>query len=134
MNVGRFSRFVVVGGVAALVNIGSRMLLGISWPYVPSIVMAYLIGMLTAFVLNRRFVFDGAGNALHQQAFWFVAVNIAALAQTLLVSLALSEWILPWAGWTSQPETVAHIIGVIVPVFTSYVGHKRWSFPARGDP
>jgi len=58
-------------------------------------------------------------------------VNIAALAQTLLVSLALSGWILPWVGWRWQPESVAHVIGVIVPVFTSYLGHKRWSFPAR---
>jgi len=25
------------------------------------------------------------------------------------------------------PE-VAHAIGIAVPVFTSYIGHKRWSF------
>ncbi len=130
----KFPRFLLAGGIAALANMGSRYLLGFVMAYVPSILVAYLIGMLTAFLLNRRFVFRGAGNALHQQVFWFVAINIAALAQTLLVSVALSDWILPWIGWSRQPETVAHVIGVIVPVFTSYIGHKRWSFPAQNTP
>jgi len=127
---GTFPRFVVAGGVAALANMGSRYLLNFVMPYVPSILVAYLIGMLTAFGLNRGFVFQGAGNALRQQVFWFVAVNIAALAQTLLVSLALSDWLLPMIGWSYRPETVAHIIGVVIPVFTSYIGHRRLTFRA----
>ena len=127
---GTFPRFVVAGGVAALANMGSRYLLGFVMPYVPSILIAYLIGMLTAFLLNRGFVFQGAGNSLQQQVFWFVAVNVAALAQTLLVSLALSDWLLPLIGWNHQPETVAHVIGVVVPVFTSYIGHRRLTFRA----
>ena len=127
---GTFPRFVVAGGVAALANMGSRYLLNFVMPYVPSILVAYLIGMLTAFLLNRGFVFQGAGNALRQQVFWFVAVNIAALAQTLLVSLALSDWLLPMIGWSYRPETVAHVIGVVIPVFTSYIGHRRLTFRA----
>ena len=123
-----FPRFLVAGGLAALANMGSRYLLGFAIPYVQSIVIAYMIGMLTAFLLNRGFVFKGSGNALRQQVFWFVAVNIAALAQTLLVSIALSDWIFPAIGWTHQPETVAHVIGVIIPVFTSYIGHRRLTF------
>lgn len=125
-----FPKFIVAGGVAALANISSRYLLGFVMPYLPSIMIAYLIGMLTAFLLNRGLVFQGAGNALHQQIFWFVAVNVAALAQTLLVSLALSDWLLPWVGWKYQPETVAHVIGVIIPVFTSYIGHRHLTFRA----
>lgn len=123
-----FPRFLVAGGVAALVNMASRYLLDYLMPYVPSIVVAYLIGMLTAFLLNRRFVFLGAGNALAQQVFWFSAVNVAALIQTILVSLLLSRWLLPWIGWAWQSETIAHVIGVIVPVFTSYIGHQRLTF------
>ncbi len=123
-----FPRFLFAGGVAALANIASRYLLGFMMPYVPSIVIAYLIGMLTAFLLNRRFVFHGAGNSLHQQVLWFSLINVLALVQTILVSLVLSRWLLPWAGWIWQAETIAHVVGVIVPVFSSYLGHKRLTF------
>jgi putative flippase GtrA len=123
-----FPRFLVAGGLAALANMGSRVLLGLVIPYVPSIVIAYLIGMITAFVLNRLFVFDGAGNRLHEQVFWFTVINILALAQTVLVSLVLARWLFPQVGMDWHPETVAHVIGVLVPVFTSYVGHKRLTF------
>ena len=123
-----FPRFLVAGGIAALANMGSRWLLDFVLPYVPSIVLAYLVGMVTAFLLNRRFVFTGAGNALRQQVLWFTLINLAAVAQTLLVSVALAWYLLPWLGWRWQPETVAHVVGVMVPVFTSYLGHKRFSF------
>jgi putative flippase GtrA len=29
---------------------------------------------------------------------------------------------------TWHARDIAHAVGVAVPVFTSYVGHKRWSF------
>jgi putative flippase GtrA len=125
-----FPRFVLAGGIAALANMGSRIALGSVMDYVPSIVAAYLIGMLTAFLLNRHFVFQRAGNALGQQVLWFTIVNLAALAQTLAVSVGLSRWLLPWIGWPWHPETTAHVIGVMVPVFTSYLGHKHLTFRA----
>jgi putative flippase GtrA len=123
-----FPRFLVAGGLAALANMGSRWLLDLVLPYVPSIVLAYLVGMTTAFLLNRRFVFTASGNGLWRQIGWFTAINIAALAQTVLVSLLLSRWLLPAIGWTWQADTIAHVVGVIVPVFTSYIGHKRLTF------
>lgn len=123
-----FPRFLVAGGLAALANMGSRWLLDLVLPYVPSIVLAYLVGMTTAFLLNRRFVFTASGNGLWRQIGWFTAINVAALAQTVLVSLLLSRWMLPAIGWTWQADTIAHVVGVIVPVFTSYVGHKRLTF------
>jgi putative flippase GtrA len=124
----QFPRFLLAGGIAALANIGSRWLLDFALPYVPSIVLAYLVGMATAFLLNRRFVFTASGNGLARQVGWFCVVNAAALAQTLLVSLLLSRWLLPALGWRWQVETVAHVVGVVVPVLTSYLGHKRLTF------
>lgn len=123
--------FLVVGGVAALANILSRAGLNLVMPYVPSIVLAYIVGMITAFVLNRALVFTSADNRLHEQAAWFIAVNLAAVAQTVLVSLALDRWIFPAMGFTWHAATVAHIVGVVIPVFTSYFGHKHLSFRDR---
>ena len=102
-------------------------------PYVPSIVLAYLLGMATAFVMNRLFVFSNAKNALHHQIFWFVAVNVAAIAQTVAVSVLLANIVFPHVGLIWHPETVAHAFGVLVPVLTSYVGHKHLSFKGSTD-
>jgi putative flippase GtrA len=55
-------------------------------------------------------------------------VNLVALLQTWLVSMALEFYFLPNLGVTLFRSELAHGIGVIVPVFTSYIGHKRWSF------
>ena len=120
--------FLVAGGVAALANFGSRILLSLALPYVPAIVLAYCIGMATAFLLNRAFVFKGASNPLGHQLAWFVAVNLLAVAQTVLISLLFARWVFPAAGMDWHPETVAHALGVLVPVVTSYYGHKHLSF------
>lgn len=130
----RFAAFVAVGGTAALVNFGSRILLSHWMPYVAAIVAAYCIGMTTAFVLNRRLVFRNPANRLHQQAFWFVLVNLAALLQTVVVSLLFARWVFPALAMHWHPETVAHAIGVAVPVVTSYLGHRRFTFPDRPRP
>jgi len=130
----QFARFVLVGGLAALANVLSRYALNFVMPYVPSIALAYLVGMATAFTLNRRFVFEGATRPLHGQVLWFTAVNIAALLQTLAVSLLLSRFLLPKLGWTFHPETIAHMVGVVVPVFTSYLGHRHLTFSRPDKP
>ncbi len=124
----QFMRFLAAGGIAALANFGSRILLSAWMAYVPSIVVAYCIGMVTAFVLNRTFVFDDAANPLHHQIGWFTLVNLAAVTQTLIISVGLADYALPVMGIRAHTETIAHGFGVMVPVVTSYLGHKHLSF------
>lgn len=124
----QFLAFLVAGGVAAAANFGSRIALGTMIPYVPSIILAYCVGMATAFALNRIFVFREPSRPLSRQALWFIAVNLAAVAQTILISLALARWLFPIIRMDFHPETFAHAIGVGVPVVSSYFGHKYLSF------
>jgi putative flippase GtrA len=37
-------------------------------------------------------------------------------------------YLLPIAGVTQWVPEIAHAVGVVVPVFTSYLGHKKFSF------
>ena len=121
-------RFVLAGALAALVNFGSRVLLSLYFHYAVAIVIAYGLGMATAFLLNRRFVFLASVNRLHQQILWFVAVNVLALAQTLAVSLLLADVVLPAIGVTWHAHELAHAAGIVIPIVTSYLGHKHWTF------
>lgn len=124
----QFIKFILAGGVAALANFGSRIALSLWVNFIAAIVIAYLIGMLTAFVLNRLFVFADAVNTLRSQAGWFTLVNLAAVLQTLAISLLLADYVLPAMGVHQHTETIAHAIGVAIPVVTSYLGHKHLSF------
>jgi len=124
----RFIKFLAVGGFAAAVNFGSRILFNVWVSYPLAILIAYLLGMLTAFCLNRLLVFQTSTSPLHRQAIWFTVVNILALFQTLAISLLLARWIFPAIGMTWEAELCAHAIGVSVPIVTSYLGHKHLSF------
>lgn len=121
-------RFVAAGGLAAGANFGSRILLSHVFPYVMAIVIAYCIGMATAFILNRLFVFQRPTVSLQHQVLWFMLINLAAVAQTVLISVGLAYYLLPALGITRHTELLAHACGVAVPVVTSYFGHKHLSF------
>lgn len=124
----RFIFFAIAGGTAALANFLARLILDQWMSYATAIVLAYGVGMLTAFVLNKTFVFTNAANPLRKQIIWFCVVNAAAVLQTLFVSLILAGQVLPWLGVSRHVPEIAHAIGVAVPIFTSYLGHKRLTF------
>lgn len=125
----RFVAFLVAGGLAALVNIGSRVLLAGVMPYIPSIVVAYVIGMMLAFLLNRKFVFGSSDRGVARELLIFAGVNLLAIAQTVLVSTISAWYLLPPMGVEPElAETLGHIAGVMVPAFTSFLGHKYWTF------
>jgi putative flippase GtrA len=123
-----FSTFLLTGGIAAAVNIITRWLFDFVASYEISVTLAYLCGMITAFVLARLFVFSGATGSMQGQFWRFALVNAVAYLQVLVVSVGLVRLVFPAIGFTWQAETVAHIIGVVSPVVTSYVMHKRFSF------
>ena len=124
----RFTRFLLAGALAAIANYGSRFLFSLNFNYPVSIVLAYCVGMLTAFLLMRRYVFEAHGRPLLPQIWKFVSVNGLAVGQTLIVSLVLARWALPALGIVWQVDALAHAVGVAVPVFTSFLLHKRATF------
>ncbi len=123
-----FVMFLLTGGIAAAVNIGSRMIYNLWVSYSIAIIMAYVTGMITAFILARMFVFKDSQQPIHHSAFFFVVINMLAVLQTWLVSVGLAYYLLPWIGIEKFRLDIAHVIGVAVPVFSSYIGHKRFSF------
>jgi putative flippase GtrA len=124
----QFARFLLAGGTAAVANYCSRFLFSYWVDYELAIILAYMLGMFVAFVLMRRPVFQAQEGASVLQIAKFVGVNILAVTQTLLVSLILARWILPACGVGEHAEAWAHLVGVLIPVMTSYYGHKYLTF------
>lgn len=123
-----FLVFLITGGIAAAVNFGSRVLIDRWVDFSTAIVLAYLCGMLTAFVLFRMFVFKTSGRPLHQSAVWFILVNGVAILQTWVVSMGMYHYVLPVLNIDVLQREIAHATGIVVPVFTSYLGHRRLTF------
>jgi putative flippase GtrA len=128
-----FLAFVLSGGVAAGVNVASRYVLSFWIPFEAAVTIAYLIGMTTAFLLSRRFAFDGAGDAWHAQYRRFAVVNLFSFAQVLIVSEVLARLLFPAIGFHWHAEEFAHVIGVISPILLSYYAHKHYSFRRRTE-
>lgn len=124
----RFLLFLAAGGTAAAVNVLSRIVLSWAMRYEIAIVVAYLCGMTTAYILNKVFVFESSGRGVHDEYLRFALVNLIAVTQVWCVSVGLARLLFPAVGFDWHAETVAHIVGVASPVYTSYLGHRYFSF------
>ena len=124
----QFILFLLTGGTAALVNFGSRIFYSTWVSFSTSIILAYLTGMVTAFFLAKWLVFKQSQDSLSKSALIFSAVNVLAILQTWLISMGLALYVLPHLSVTEFADEISHAAGVMVPVFTSYLGHKHFSF------
>jgi putative flippase GtrA len=124
----QFLLFVLSGGAAALVNVLSRIGFSLVLRFELAVIAAYAVGMVTAYILVRCYVFTDSGQSVRRSFAAFALVNLVAVFQTWLVSIGLRQLLLPMIGAIALVDLMAHSVGVIVPVFTSYLGHKHVSF------
>lgn len=125
---GEFLKFLATGGVAALVNLASRYGLNRMMSFEAAVVIAYLIGMTTAYILARLFVFQASGRSVASEFRRFTLVNVVALAMVWLISVGLARLLFPAVGFTWHADDIAHLVGVLAPAITSYFGHRLYTF------
>lgn len=124
----QFLKFLVVGGLAAMVNFSSRHLYSLYVNFPVAVAFAYFTGMIVAYVLSKFFVFHGSKQSLQSSLLLFTLVNLIALLQTFLITMIFAYVIFPYTGFVLHSQSVAHAIGICSPVFTSYLGHKHLTF------
>jgi len=127
----QFIRFVVAAGLSVPVNLGARILFSQVMPYEIAIVLSHVCGMVTAYALTRLFVFERSGRSAPSELGRFAIVNVVSVAQTWIVAVALVRIVFPRIGYTTEPELVAHAIGLACASVTSYLGHRHYSFGKR---
>lgn len=124
----KFQIFIVSGGIAACVNIASRIALEMFISFESAVFLAYLMGMLTAYLLSKAWVFD-LGVQLESKSFIkFSIVNLGSLLIVWIVSTTLYYIIFPVIAFDFYPKLVAHSLGVVSPVYFSYFLHRHFSF------
>lgn len=127
-----FLKFLVAGGIAALVNMGSRYMLNYAMRFEIAVVVAYLFGFVTAYTLSRLFVFEASGRSRRTEIRRFAIVNVFSLGVVWVVSVGLARVVFPALNFTWHVEDISHVIGVLAPAVTSYFGHRFYTF-ARID-
>lgn len=123
-----FYKFILVGGFAATVNFFSRILFSNFFNFTNSVILAFVLGLTTAFTLNKIFVFKPVQSNSVKQFLYFFAINIVAVIQTILISTFFVYYLLPKMGVSHFKEEIAHFIGISIPIFSSFLGHKYITF------
>ena len=124
----QYIRFLVVGGTSAAVAFVSRYFLDMFMDFKTAVAISYLFGMLVAFILNKKFVFDANGSNLNQQINRFVQVNLFGMALVWLVSVTLARYVFPALSFTWYADDIAHLIGLACPMISSYFGYRYYTF------
>ena len=114
-------------------NFGSRFLYSTFLEFGTAVVLAFVTGLTVGYFLNKRFVFTRSKNSVPKEMMWFLLINLFALAQTWGLSVYLAQYLSEnLTAYTANPrywaEAVAHGAGILLPVFTSYVGHRYLTF------
>jgi putative flippase GtrA len=123
-----FVRFLATGAIAAVANLIARYLLDFVMPFEAAVILAYMVGMVIAFLLFQKVIFGDPGTPLRRRIWRFTVVNLIGAALAWIVSTSMARLILPGIGWTFRPFEVAHLVGVAAPAFSSYWLHKYYTF------
>jgi len=123
-----FLIFLLAGGCAAAVNFVSRIIYNQWIDFSLAVILAYVTGMVVAFVLFKLVVFKPSPSNVQRSVVYFVLVNFFGIAQTWLISMGLAFYVFPALDIRLLANEMAHAVGILVPAFSSYLGHKHLSF------
>ena len=121
-------RFLALGGIAAGTNLVARWVLQPFIGFEIAVAIAYICGMVVAYTLFRAFVFGASGRSVASEAWRFTVVNLVSLVLVWLISVGLARFAFPAIGFTWYADDIAHLIGVLSPALTSWIGHKKYTF------
>lgn len=124
----QFFIFVFSGGFSSLCSLSSRIALSWVFPYEVAVAIAYVIGMVIAFILFQNLVFEKSEGSQISQYYKFVIVNGISFTIVVSVSSLLYRIVLPYFEWTWHSAEISHIIGQVSPVFVSFYAHKKFTF------
>jgi energy-coupling factor transport system substrate-specific component len=124
---GQFAKFLAAGGLSAFANFASRIAFEQSFTFWIAVSLAYLVGLATAFTLNRLFVFPASDKPLRYEVGWFLFFNLLPFPLVLGVAYGLDALFERFAP-AFYAQAAAHGIAIMLPVFVNFVAHKFVTF------
>jgi len=127
-------RFLIAGGIAALVNWLVRFPIELAVPYFAALLLATSIGMSCGFLLYRSWVFPGSTRSLADQIRSFILVNLTGQATMLAIATIARQLLFVVQVGPLIAGAVAHALGIGAAAIVNYLGHRHLTFttaPAR---
>jgi putative flippase GtrA len=90
------------------------------------------VGVVTAFTLNRIFVFPASGKPLHHEMSWFFLFNLIAFPVVIAASAGLAHL---FGLLVAKPlaQAAAHAISIMLPAVANFAAHKFVTFKVRTE-
>jgi len=126
-------RFVIAGGIAALVNWLVRFPIELAVAYFAALLLATSIGMACGFLLYRSWVFPGSTRSLAGQIRDFILVNLTGQATMLAIATLARQLLFVVEVGPLIAGAVAHALGIGIAAIVNYLGHRHLTF-ARAAP
>lgn len=124
----QFARFLAAGGTAALLHWLARFAFDAFMSFGLAVVLAYAVGILVAFVLNRTFVFPRSARPVRDEMAIFTIVNIASFPLVVAISVLMGVYVLPQFLSLELAKAIGHGAGVLSPVLVNFAAHKWITF------
>ena len=119
---GQLARFVVVGATNTLISFVAYSLLVASRPSPPAAAIAFALGAVNGYVLNRRWTFAAPDTSRSRLV--YVCVQAAgALTTALIVWLAVHE--------ASAGHLAAYVVAVPPVTLATFLANRIWTFADR---
>ncbi len=103
-------RFVVTGGLSAVVDFGLLVLMMNAFGFDHNLAKAisFIAGTTTAYLINRRWTFEAEPSRRR-----FVQV-LALYGLTFVLQVGLFSVLFPWALGTWNSQTIAQVVGFVI--------------------
>jgi putative flippase GtrA len=123
LSIGQLARFVLVGASNTAISFAAyALLVSVSTPYVLAAAVAFALGAVNGYALNRRWTFS-ARDSRRSRLVYVCVQTAGALATSLLV------WLLVHEAATGRIGAYA---GAIPPVALSmFLANRLWTFAER---
>ena len=123
----QFLKFIFVGLTVLIINFLLRIILNLYFEYLLSVSIAALISIITAFYLNRIFVFKNSSKSLNAQIRSFIIINTFAFLFIIIFSELIYSLLLEYENIKYKKE-LAHFIAIIIPPMITFLFYKFSTF------
>jgi putative flippase GtrA len=127
----QFGRFLMVGGTAAFANFSSRFLFRPYTSFVMSVALAYIVGTLISFYLNKHFTFSSHDEKTELQfAKFLLMASLSIVIASGVAKLCMITYDFTNFSYIDRKlmESVAHIIAIGFTTLFNFFSMKYFSF------
>ena len=123
----KFVKFLGASGTSAILNMAFRYLFNFVFSFFVSLLLASIISMSFAFIVNKKYTFQNKSANFKSQYMAYILVTLVGVAQLLIVSTTLNDFIFPRIGMDFFRAEIAQLIG-LGSMTSTYFLHKHISF------